>query len=122
MANADKGLTFDAGAKTLECYLNEWLAAVEGTVRHSTFVRYRGLVENHISGTQQNAEPRSQGIQLLLKTGEPRLAAALFSPTEELGLLVVLLSLVYHAEEPGGLGVLYHHHVAVGVVGLYGHA
>lgn len=51
MADADKGLTYDAGAKTLESYLSDWLTAVEGTVRHSTYKRYKGIVNNHISPT-----------------------------------------------------------------------
>ena len=36
--------------------------------------------------------------------------------------MVVLVTKVYDAEDLGGLGVPYHHHVALGVVGLYGHA
>ncbi len=49
MANADKGLTFDAGALTVGTYLTDWLASVEGTVRTSTYIRYRGIVNNHLS-------------------------------------------------------------------------
>ncbi len=51
MANADKGLTFDAGAKTLESYLKGWLSDIHGTVRHSTYIRYEGIVRNHIIPT-----------------------------------------------------------------------
>ena len=36
--------------------------------------------------------------------------------------MVVLVPEVHDAEDPCGLGVLDHHHVALGVVGLYGHA
>ena len=36
--------------------------------------------------------------------------------------MVVLVPKVHDAEDLGGLGVLNHHHVALGVVGLYGHA
>jgi integrase len=35
----------------VESYLNDWLTAVEGTVRTSTFIRYRGIVDNHLSPT-----------------------------------------------------------------------
>src|SRR5688500_17855611 len=35
--------------------------------------------------------------------------------------MVVLVLEVHDAEDLGGLGVLYHHHVALGVVGLDGH-
>lgn len=51
MANADKGLMFDAGAKTLESYLKGWLSDIHGTVRHSTYIRYEGIVRNHITPT-----------------------------------------------------------------------
>jgi integrase len=51
MANADKGLTYDAGSKTIESYLSDWLSDIEGTVRHNTFIRYEGIVNNHISPT-----------------------------------------------------------------------
>jgi hypothetical protein len=35
--------------------------------------------------------------------------------------MVVLVLEVHDTEDLGGLGVLYHHHVALGVVGLDGH-
>jgi hypothetical protein len=35
--------------------------------------------------------------------------------------VVVLVPKVYDAEDLGGLGVPYHHHVVLGVVGLDGH-
>ena len=35
--------------------------------------------------------------------------------------MVVLVPKVYDTEDLGGLGVLYHHHVTLGVVGLDGH-
>src|SRR5918994_1575945 len=44
------------------------------------------------------------------------------APSQELGLLVVLLALVHDLEDPGGRGVVYHCHVAVGVVDLDGDA
>jgi hypothetical protein len=43
-------------------------------------------------------------------------------PTQELHLVSVVLPQVRNAEDPGGLGVLDHHHVALRVVGLDGHA
>src|SRR3712207_182836 len=46
----------------------------------------------------------------------------LVSPPQKLGHLVVLLALVHDLEDPGGYGVVYHDHVAVGVVDLDGHA
>src|SRR5215211_2090609 len=36
--------------------------------------------------------------------------------------MVILVPEVHDTEDLGGLGVLYHDHVASGVVGLYGHA
>src|ERR671917_2763390 len=44
------------------------------------------------------------------------------SPSQELHLVVVLVPKVNDTEDLGGLGVLYHYHVALGVVGLDGHA
>ena len=35
--------------------------------------------------------------------------------------MVVLDPKIHYAEDPGGLGVLYHHHVAIGVFGLDRH-
>lgn len=32
----------------LDEWLDQWLAGVEGTVRPTTFARYRGTVENHL--------------------------------------------------------------------------
>src|SRR5215217_4144957 len=48
-ADRDGGLVFDAGSITLGEYLDRWLSiSVRGTVRRSTYVRYEGLVRNHI--------------------------------------------------------------------------
>jgi len=45
----DGGLIFDAGSITLGEYLDCWLnTSVRDTVRRSTYVRYEGLVRNHI--------------------------------------------------------------------------
>jgi hypothetical protein len=43
-------------------------------------------------------------------------------PSQERGLLVVFLAFVHDLEDPGGRGVLYHGHVALGVVDLDGDA
>jgi integrase len=52
LADRDGGLVFDAGTITLGEYLARWLGdSVRGTVRSSTYVRYEGLVRNHISPT-----------------------------------------------------------------------
>jgi integrase len=49
MADRDGGMVFDAGLLTLGDYLDRWLAdGVRNTVRRSTYVRYEGLVRNHI--------------------------------------------------------------------------
>ena len=54
MADADGGLVFDAGTTTLGEYLDRWLSdcvlpLVEaGKLEHSTYVRYAGIVRNHI--------------------------------------------------------------------------
>jgi integrase len=48
-ADRDGGLVFDAGSITLGEYLDRWLnTSVRDTVRRSTYVRYEGLVRNHI--------------------------------------------------------------------------
>jgi hypothetical protein len=50
LANRSEGLVYDDGSLTVEEYLARWLKdSVQGTVRISTFVRYKGLVVNHIS-------------------------------------------------------------------------
>src|SRR5215212_8298484 len=50
LANRSDGLVFDDKKLTVEKYLARWLKdSVQGTIRNSTFVRYRGLVVNHIS-------------------------------------------------------------------------
>jgi integrase len=36
---------------TVGTYLADWLTSVEGTVRTSTYIRYRGIVDNHLSPT-----------------------------------------------------------------------
>src|SRR5215217_4223927 len=49
-AARDGGLVFDAGSIALGEYLDRWLSiSVRGTVRRSTYVRYEGLVRNHIT-------------------------------------------------------------------------
>jgi integrase len=51
-ANADKGLTFDAGKLTTAEYLNRWLTdSVKDTVRQRTYERYESLVRVHIVPT-----------------------------------------------------------------------
>ena len=50
MADRDGGLHFDAGPLTVGEYLDRWLKeSVLHTVRRSTFVRYEGIVRNHIA-------------------------------------------------------------------------
>jgi integrase len=55
MADADRGLIFDAGTLTVGEYLERWLSdCLEPLVRsskmaHSTFVRYEGIVNNDIT-------------------------------------------------------------------------
>ena len=49
MTDRDGELVFDAGSITLGEYLDRWLnTSVRDTVRRSTYVRYEGLVRNHI--------------------------------------------------------------------------
>lgn len=48
-AERDGGLVFDAGTIALGQYLDRWLKnSVQNTVRRSTYIRYEGLVRNHI--------------------------------------------------------------------------
>ena len=55
LADADRGLLFDAGNLTLGEYLDRWLSdcleplVQSGKMEYSTFVRYAGIVRNHIS-------------------------------------------------------------------------
>jgi integrase len=54
MADADRGLIFDAGNLTLGDYLDSWLTECvkplldQSKMEHSTYVRYAGIVRNHI--------------------------------------------------------------------------
>jgi integrase len=48
MADADKGLVFDAGTTTVGQYLNNWLAGIKGTVRQRTWERYEQFVRVHL--------------------------------------------------------------------------
>jgi integrase len=53
-ADAARGIVFDAGTLTLGEYLDRWLSdylkplVVAGKMEHSTYVRYAGIVRNHI--------------------------------------------------------------------------
>ena len=48
MADADKGLVFDAGTITVGQYLNNWLTGIMGTVRQRTWERYEQFVRVHL--------------------------------------------------------------------------
>jgi integrase len=48
MADADKGLVFDAGTITVGQYLNNWLTGIKGTVRQRTWERYEQFVRVHL--------------------------------------------------------------------------
>jgi integrase len=56
-ADAAGGVVLDSGKVTVAEYLKRWLSdcldplVESGTMEHSTFVRYEGIVENHISPT-----------------------------------------------------------------------
>jgi integrase len=56
-ADAASGVVLDAGKLTVAEYLERWLSdclgplVSSGKMEHSTFVRYQGIVENHISPT-----------------------------------------------------------------------
>ena len=48
-ADTEGGLVFDAGTLTVEDYLGRWLAdSVKDTVRRSTFIQYKSVVNRHI--------------------------------------------------------------------------
>src|SRR5215217_6607294 len=68
---------------------------------------------------RHHARPR-----LLGHYGAPTLRVRWWSvsPPKEFHFMVVLVPEVHNTEDLGGFGVLYHDHVALGVVGLYGHA
>ena len=52
MADADRGLVFDARNVTLSEYLDRWLnASVRDTVRQRTWERYEQIVRVHLSPT-----------------------------------------------------------------------
>jgi integrase len=48
MADADRGLTFDAGTLILGNYLDMWLANTRATVRQRTWERYEQIVRVHL--------------------------------------------------------------------------
>lgn len=49
MTDADRGFVFDGGNVALEDYLTRWLSdSVQNTVRRSTFVQYKSVVNRHI--------------------------------------------------------------------------
>src|SRR5215217_1874317 len=48
MADADRGLVFDAGTLTLGEYLDKWLPNIKGTVRQRTWERYEQIVRVHL--------------------------------------------------------------------------
>jgi integrase len=51
MADADKGLVFDAGTITVGQYLTGWLRSIEGTVSERTYLGYAQMVNKHITPT-----------------------------------------------------------------------
>ncbi len=57
MADLDNGLIFDAGTLTAGEYLDAWLTDCvhplvdQGKMEHSTYVRYAGIVRNHLKPT-----------------------------------------------------------------------
>lgn len=48
MADADRGLVFDAGTLTLGEYLDKWLPNIKGTVRQRTWERYEQITRIHL--------------------------------------------------------------------------
>ncbi len=48
MADADRGLVFDAGSLTLGDYLDRWLDNTRGTVRQRTWERYEQICRVHL--------------------------------------------------------------------------
>jgi hypothetical protein len=48
LTRLDQGTYVEPTKQTLAAYLDEWLAAVEPTLRPSTFATYRTMVERHI--------------------------------------------------------------------------
>jgi integrase len=51
MANADKGMVFDAGSLTVAAYLKTWLETIEGTLADNTYQGYARMVHNHLIPT-----------------------------------------------------------------------
>ena len=50
MTDAEHGLLFEAGARTVEAYMNRWLTdSVRGTVRRSTYAQYESVLNRHIN-------------------------------------------------------------------------
>jgi len=50
MADADRGLVFDAGTLTLGVYLEDkWLPEIKDTVRRKTFAQYESVVRCHLA-------------------------------------------------------------------------
>ena len=51
MANADKGMVFDAGGLTVAAYLKNWLETIDGTLADNTYQGYVRIVSNHLIPT-----------------------------------------------------------------------
>jgi integrase len=59
MADRDGGLIFEASSLTVGEYLDRWLAdGVRDTVRRSTYIRYEGIVRNHINPSLGRVTPK----------------------------------------------------------------
>jgi integrase len=48
MADADRGLVFEAGTLTVGEYLNRWLPSITDKVRQSTWERYESVIRVHL--------------------------------------------------------------------------
>src|SRR5215212_6171280 len=51
MADADRGLVFEAGALALSDYLDKWLLNIKDTIRQRTWERYEQIVRVHLKPT-----------------------------------------------------------------------
>jgi len=67
-ADAAGGVVLDAGKLTVAEYLEGWLSdclgplVSSGKMEHSTFVRYQGIVENHISPPSAGRSSRTWAV------------------------------------------------------------
>ena len=88
MADSDSGMLFDAGKLTVGVYIDRWIEECvrplvnQGKLEHSTYVRYAGIVRNHIKPVLGNKKLKDLGrgeVRKLYNNKHKELAPALLT-------------------------------------------